>query len=317
MGDSGVLQALSNDLAGAVERAGRGVVAIHARRRIPSSGIVWRAGIIVAAHHTIERDDDIAVGGADVRGARATLVGRDPTTDIAVLSTDAPLEPVARAEADALRVGALVLALGRPGDDVSASLGVISGVGPEWRTWQGGRIDRLVRLDIDVYDGFSGGPLVGASGAVLGMNSSALARAAAMTIPASTVERVVDQLVREGRVARGFVGLGLQPVRLPEALVAASGLPSDVGLMVVSVEPGGPADAAGVFLGDVVVALGDTAVSDPSELLALLGPESIGASLPVRLVRAGRVESLAITIAERPREPRADASRGRGRRRGR
>jgi S1-C subfamily serine protease len=248
---------------------------------------------------------------ADGSTAAATLAGRDPTTDLAVLKVDDAKVPVASfADAAGVRVGTLVLALGRPGPAVTASLGVISTVGGEWRTWHGGSIDRFVRLDISIYDGFSGGPLIDASGRVLGINTSGLSRGAALAIPASTVNRVVDQLVKSGRVARGYLGLGMQAVRLPAALVSRHALPNDVGLMVVSAEPGGPGDRAGVMIGDVLVAVGGKPVVDPSELLGLLGGERIGTNLAVRLVRAGEPTDVTITIGERPAEPRG-ARRGR------
>jgi S1-C subfamily serine protease len=301
----GVLESLSNDLAGAVERAGQSVVAIHARRRIPASGIHWRPGIIVAAHHTIQRDDDITISLADGTTVAATLAGRDPTTDIAVLKVAEAKVPVASiADDSGLRVGALVLALGRPGHAVTASLGVISTVGGEWRTWHGGTIDRFVRLDVSIYDGFSGGPLIDASGRVLGLDTSGLSRGAALAIPASTVNRVVDQLLRSGRVSRGYLGLGMQSIRLPAALVERLSLPNDTGLMVVSAEPGGPGDRAGVLIGDVLIAIGDRPVSDPNEILSLLGGDQIGKTLATRIIRAGEPKSLEITIGERPVEPR-------------
>ena len=307
----GVLESLSNDLAGAVERAGQSVVAIHARRRIPASGIHWRPGIIVAAHHTIQRDDDITVSLADGTTVAATLAGRDPTTDLAVLKVNEAKVPVASfADDGGVRVGALVLALGRPGSAVTASLGVISTVGGEWRTWHGGTIDRFVRLDISIYDGFSGGPLIDASGRVLGVNTSGLSRGAALAIPAATVNRVVDQLLKSGRVARGYLGLGMQSVRLPAALVERLSLPNDVGLMVVSAEPGGPADQAGVMIGDVLIAVAGKPVSDPNEVLSLLGGDQIGKTLATRIIRAGESKTLDITIGERPLEPRG-ARRGR------
>ena len=301
----GVLESLSNDLAGAVERAGQSVVAIHARRRIPASGIHWRPGIIVAAHHTIQRDDDITISLADGTTVAATLAGRDPTTDIAVLKVAEAKVPVASiADDSGLRVGALVLALGRPGHAVTASLGVISTVGGEWRTWHGGTIDRFVRLDVSIYDGFSGGPLIDASGRVLALDTSGLSRGAALAIPASTVHRVVDQLLRSGRVSRGYLGLGMQSIRLPAALVERLSLPNDTGLMVVSAEPGGPGDRAGVLIGDVLIAIGDRPVSDPNEILSLLGGDQIGKTLATRIIRAGEPKSLEITIGERPVEPR-------------
>lgn len=307
---AGVLESLSNDLAGAVERAGQSVVAIHARRRIPSSGVHWRPGIIVAAHHTIQRDEDITVSLADGSSLSATLAGRDPTTDLAVLKIDGITAPVARqADATGVRVGALVLALGRPGPAVTASLGVISAVGGEWRTWHGGTIDRFVRLDISIYDGFSGGPLVDAAGRVLGIDTSGLSRGAALAIPATTVNRVADQLLKEGRITRGYLGLGMQAVRLPAALVERLRLPNDVGLMVVSAESGGPGDKAGVLIGDILVAVDDTSVSDPAELVALLGADKVGKTVTARLVRGGEPTTVSITVAERPSQ--RSARRGR------
>jgi S1-C subfamily serine protease len=301
----GVLESLSNDLAGAVERAGHSVVAIHARRRIPASGIHWRPGVIVAAHHTIQRDEDITISLADGSSVAATMTGRDPTTDLAVLKVDEAKVPVASfADDSGVRVGALVLALGRPGHAVTASLGVISTVGGEWRTWHGGTIDRFVRLDISIYDGFSGGPLIDASGRVLGLNTSGLSRGAALAIPVSTVNRVVDQLVKSGRVARGYLGLGMQAVRLPAALVERLSLPNDIGLMVVSAEPGGPGDKAGILIGDVLIAVADKPVADPAEVLALLGGDQIGKTLATRIIRAGEPKTLSITIGERPQQAR-------------
>lgn len=310
----GVLESLSNDLAGAVERAGQSVVAIHARRRIPASGIHWRPGIIVAAHHTIQREEDITIALADGTTVAATLAGRDPTTDLAVLKVNEAKVPVASLADDAaIRVGALVLALGRPGNSVTASLGVISTVGGEWRTWHGGTIDRFVRLDISVYDGFSGGPLVDASGRVLGVNTSGLSRGAALAIPVATVNRVVDQLVKTGRVARGYLGLGMQTVRLPAALVERLSLPNDLGLMVVSAEPGGPGDTAGILIGDVLIAIADKPVGDPAEVLSLLGGDQIGKTLSIRIIRAGEPKTVSVTIGERPREPREPRAGRRGR----
>jgi S1-C subfamily serine protease len=299
-GAAGVLAALSDDLAGAVERAGRSTVAIHARRRIPSSGVVWRPGVIVAASHTIAREEDISLTLPDGRDAPAKFLGRDETTDIALLKTDAGLTPVERADAGALRVGNLVLAVGRPGQSITASLGVLSAVGPEWRTWHGGRIDRFVRLDLAIYDGFSGGPLVEAGGRVLGLNTSGLARGMALTIPGSTVDHVADQILSGGRLTRGYLGLASQPVRLPDGLRQALHLGGDFGLVIVNVEPDGPADRAGVLLGDILVALDGLPVSEPTDVLAALGPDRVDRPISARLLRAGQPTDLTITVGSRP-----------------
>jgi len=297
---SSTLETLSNDLAGAVERAGRSVVAIHARRRIPSSGVLWRAGLVVAADHTVHKDDDVRVTLPDGTDARATVAGRDPTTDVCVLKLpDASGEP-ASVSRTPLRVGQLVLALGRPGAAVTASMGIVSAVGPEWRTWRGGKVDQFVRLDLAIYDGFSGGPLVDAAGHVLGIGTSGLARAAAVAIPASTVDRVADQLLAGGRIRPGYLGIGTQPVKLTEAMRRHVESSPEWGLMIVAVEPGAPADKAGVLLGDVLVTLDGQPTADPRDVLAALGPDTIGRSLQATVLRAGTPTTLTITVGEHP-----------------
>ena len=308
-----VLESLSNDLSAAVRAASASMVAIHARRRIPSSGIIWRPGIVVTTHHTIQREDNITVTLADGTTVGATLAGRDPTTDLAVLRLNSEVGvPIARAPLGA-QVGQLVLALGMPGPSVTAALGVVSATGGEWRTWHGGRIDQFIRLDVAIYDGFSGGATVDAGGRLLGINSSGLARASAMTIPLATVERVAEQLLASGRVRRGYIGLGVQPVRLPAGVVTQHALSQQVGLMVVSIEEGAPAHAAGVSLGDVVVTCEGTPLADPSELLASLTGERIGTPLALRVLRAGALVEVAVTVGERPRRGEGASAHDAGR----
>ena len=298
----GTLLALSNDLADAVDRAGRSVVAIHARRRIPASGIHWRPGVVVAANHTVRQDDGITISVAGGRTLPATLAGRDPSTDLAVLRIDSSgLAPCEIADSNDVKVGHLVLAVGRPGEDVTASLGVVSAVGGEFRTWAGGAIDRFIRLDLSIYDGFSGGALVDGAGRVIGLNSSGLARGMALTIPAPTVERVASQLLERGHIARGYVGLGMQPVRIGDAQAEKLGLERPGGVLVMSVEPGGPAEKSGVLLGDVIVALEGTPVADTSDVLGILGAERIGRSLKARIIRGGALTELQIAVGERAR----------------
>jgi S1-C subfamily serine protease len=299
----GPLTALSNDLAAAVATVGRSVVAVHARRRIPASGVIWQPGVVVATHHTLQRDDDITVGLHDGTTVAATLAGRDPSTDLAVLrlATASSAAPPAAASTEAPRVGQLVLALGRPGASVTASLGIVSALGGEWRTWQGGTIDQFVRLDVAVYDGFSGGPLVDATGRVAGINTSGLARATALTVPASTVSRVTAQLLSRGHIARGWLGIATQPVRLPAALQRSLGTEATVGLVVVNVEPDSPADRGGVSVGDILLAVDERPVSDPGDVIAALGGDRIGHAIPLRVARGGRAEGLTVTVGERPR----------------
>jgi S1-C subfamily serine protease len=300
---AGTLGALSNDLADAVARVSQSVVAIHARRRIPSSGVVWRDGIVATANHTITRDEDITITLPDGNTVTATLAGRDPSTDIAVLRVDSKATPVDLAGDDQLQVGRLVLAVGRPGTQVTASLGIVSAVGGEWRTWRGGRIDRLVRLDLSVYDGFSGSPLVDGGARVLGLNTSGLARAAALTLPGTTVNRVVDELIDRGHIARGYFGIAVQPVRLPDAMRQQLDSAATIGLVIMNLETDGPAHRAGLLLGDIITGLEDRDVSDPSDILAFLASERIGKQVRFHVVRAGAPKTVPIIVGERPLSP--------------
>lgn len=322
---STALRALSDDLAGAVERAATSIVAIHARPRIAASGIYWRDDLIVATSHTIRREEDIPITFPDGSRGVAELVGRDNTTDLAVLRLDkkppASLKPPELAPEDALHVGSLVLAVGRPGDDgVSASLGIVSSVGDRWRTWSGGVIDRFVRLDLAIYDGFSGGALVDGQGRIAGVNCSALARGMPLTIPIATVERVLEALLTRGRVARGYLGVAMQPVRLGKVLAERLGLSAESegqegarGVLVVAVEGDSPADRAGLLVGDVLVAVGTQRVGEPQEVAEFLGAETVGKSLSFTVVRGGEKKTVALTVGERPGAEET-ASRG-GRRR--
>jgi S1-C subfamily serine protease len=293
------LLSLSNELAGAVERIAPSIVAVHARRRLPSTGIHWRPGIVVTAEHTVRAEDGLTVETPDGRSHPATLIGRDAGTDLAVLKTsDLDGPPAPRGDDGALRVGHMVLALGY---GPRASWGVISALGPRWRTWRGGEIDRLVRLDLVLYPGFSGGPLVDAAGHVVGVNTSALARDSRLAVPVTTVGRVVDELLRQGHVSRGYLGIGMQPVRLPDGLRAALGLPGDGGLIVVTVEPDGPAARAGLLLGDVLVALDGVPTADLDDVQGRLGGDRIGTTVTALVVRAGARAEVRVTVGERPR----------------
>lgn len=293
------LLSLSNNLAGAVERAAPAIVTVHARRRVPSTGIHWRPGVIVTADHTVRAEEDITVTTPDGRALPAVLAGRDPGTDLAVLTVkDAGSATAALGDDTALKVGHLVLALGY---GPRVSWGVIGALGPRWRSWRGGEIERLVRLDLTLYPGFSGGPLVDAAGRVVGLNTSGLARDARLAVPATTVTRVADELLRTGHISRGYLGLGMQPVRLPEPLRRQLGLTRETGLIVVTVEPDGPAARAGVLLGDVLVALDGAPVGDLDDVQARLGSDRIGVAIPAVLVRAGARTELSITVGEQPR----------------
>jgi S1-C subfamily serine protease len=295
-----VLKDLSKELADAVEKAGAGVLRVEARRRLPATGVVWSAdGLVVTASHVVEREEDIRLGLADGSEAPATFLGRDPGTDLALLKTEAKgLGSVEWGDADELRVGNIALALGRPGRTVQATLGILSARGEAWNTPLGGEIDRYLRTDALMAPGFSGGPLVGASGTVYGVLSSALSREAGIAIPTATIRRVAADLAAHGRIRRGYLGVGAQPARLSEAIAEKAG--QETGLLLVSVEPESPADRAGMLQGDVIVALDGKPTRHMPDLLGLLAGERVGQSLAVRLVRAAKLETLQVTIGERP-----------------
>jgi S1-C subfamily serine protease len=299
---TGNLQQVSDALAVAVETASASTVRIEARRRFPASGIVWSSdGVIVTAHHVVEQEDAIQIGLADGQTVAATLVGRDPTTDVAVVRVQTvELTPPAwvEVEANRLRVGHLVLAVGRPGRTVQATLGVINTLGDSWRTSAGGSIDRYVQTDVVMYPGFSGGPLLNAAGEVVGMSTSGLLRDASLTVPVPTLRRVVEMLLAHGRVRRGFLGVSTQPVRLPAAL--AESLGQETGLLLTAVEPTGPAEEGGLVLGDALVGLDGQPVRQHDDLLALMASDRIGTTVPVRIIRSGQVQELQVRIGERP-----------------
>ncbi|HEV8320161.1 MAG TPA: trypsin-like peptidase domain-containing protein [Myxococcota bacterium] len=291
---------LSNALAAAVEAVAPSVVRVEARHRRPSSGVVWAAdGTIVTAAHAVEWDEGIEVGLADGKTLPATLVGRDPGTDVAVLRAEgAGLAAATWSPPDALKVGHLVLAVGRPGRTARASSGIVSALGDAWRTPGGGRLDRYLQADVGREPGFSGGPLVDAAGRALGLGTSALMRGHWLAVPSRTLERVVASLQQHGRVRRGYLGVGTYPVRLPPAVEKQVGQPA--GLLVVSVQPDGPSEKAGLGLGDVLVALDGERLGTIGDLLALLDEERVGKEATLRVLRGGQVSDVKVTVGVRP-----------------
>jgi S1-C subfamily serine protease len=290
------LAELSTQLAGAVDRAAESIVAIHARKRIASSGIVWRDGVIVSASHTVKRDGDVTVTLPDGQPATATVVGRDPATDLVALRLAGAKGVAApRAEAGADRVGSLVLAIGRPGRNASASFGIVSSVLDGWRTAYGKRIDRVLRLDLAVYDGFSGGALVDPSGRVIGINTSALARGTPVSLSAATVDAVLDDLLGRGHVRRPFIGIAVHPVALGAAVRARHQLDREIAFVVVSVADGAPADVGGVSVGDVVIEVNGTALRSPSDLLDVISSAREGAAVELRLLRGDALRNVRLT----------------------
>lgn len=293
-----VLTDLSEALAGTVAAASPSVVRVEGRRRLAGSGIIWSEdGLIVTANHVVKKDGVVRVGLDDGQILEAKVAGRDPSTDIAVLKTNVNgLTAAAQAPKD-FKVGHIALALGRPGRTVQATMGIVSAVGGVWRTHRGGQIDRYLQTDVVMYPGFSGGPLIGAGGRLLGLNSSALMRGVSLAVPSTTLERIVEALAKHGRMKRGYLGVSTQAVRLPTATRKELG--QKRGLLIVNVESGSPAEDGGLLLGDTIVAVSDAVVGRHQDLLSQLSGEVVGQKTPVKILRGGEIRTINVTIGER------------------
>jgi S1-C subfamily serine protease len=286
------LAALSQELAVAVEQAGKYVVAVHAGHRFSSSGVCWRPGIVVTAEHTVRREEEITVTLPDGANAPAVLAGTDTGTDLAVLRVETAGLP-APAPAPTVAPGHLALSIGRSKDSgVNASMGILSAVSGEWRTWRGGRLSQYIRLDLTMFPGSDGGLVINTAGETVGIATSALSRIAGLAIPAADVNRVLDEILTRGRVSRGYLGVGLQPVELPD---------HRKGLIVLSLEPEGPAARAGLLIGDILTGIGGTAVGDTDEVQIALERHGAGSSAELAILRGGEARTLAVTVGERRR----------------
>jgi S1-C subfamily serine protease len=287
---------LSNALAGAVASAARSIFAVHGRPRLPSTGVHWRPGLVVTASHTVESDGEVALTGPDGGTLAARVAGRDPGLDVAVLRAEVGAVPLADLAPDAeLRIGHLVLALGA---GPRASAGIVSALGA-----QGGRpgTAETIAVDLTLYPGFSGGPLVDVLGRVVGLTTSGASRHLQHAIRAAAVSRLADHVARQGRIPRAYLGVGTQPVALPEALRIALGLQQAAAVIAVNVRPDSPAGAAGLIIGDIIVSIDGDPIAEPEDLLAALRPERVGQVVTVRIVRGGEPRELRVTVGERPR----------------
>ncbi len=294
--ETSALAALSNDIAATVERTAPGVVAVEGRARLGSSGFYVRPDLILTADHALE-NDEVEIVRANGETEPATIAGRDPSTDLALLRVENAGVPLTFAAPDALRVGAIVLAVARDDDgDVAASMGVLSAVGPGWRTWHGGEIDRFVRPDLSLYPRFSGSPLVDVTGAVLGLNTGGLSRRQDLTVPAATIERVIAVLLAGGgRIPRGYLGVALQALE-----PAREGDPR--GAIVLGVEPDGPADRGGLIVGDIVTGIDGAPVSDADDVHAKLAGAGAGSAIGLDVLRGGTARQVRVTVGARPQD---------------
>jgi serine protease DegQ len=294
-----LLSALSDGMADVVEQVVPKVVRVNGRRRRSASGVVYAPNVVLTASHVLEREEDLTVGTHDGRTLPARFVGRDHSTDLAVLQVEGLDVDVATPAEGTARIGQLALAVGSPSrsERARASLGVVGAVGGPLRTGRGMRLERYIQTDATAYPGFSGGPLIDARGNVLGIMTAGWARGAAFAIPAEVAWRVARTLESRGSVKRGYLGILSQPVRLPDG--QRVGLMQGSGLLVVGVEDDSPAGRGGVLLGDIVAMLDGQPVEDTDDLLVLLTDERVGETVPVKVVRGGELQTLQITIGER------------------
>jgi S1-C subfamily serine protease len=292
-----LIEQFSAGLADRIAAAAPFTVGIHTAKR-PTSGILWRPDVVVASEQTLPDDASALQVVHNGQTRNATLAGRDPGTNVAVLKLDSPLDGTLPGVAAPPRVGELTLLVGAdPSGHATGRLGMVHAVGDAWHSMMGGRIDALIRLDVRLAAD-EGGPVLSLAGGLIGM-STAGPRRRTIVIPAATLDRVVDPLLTEGRIARGWLGIGLQPVIIPDSFRQTAGQES--GLMVVGLASGGPAETAAVLPGDIVLDIDGTPAGRPRALSASLGPDRIGQAVALRLLRAGAVQTISVTIAARPK----------------
>ena len=291
---------LSHSLSAIIARTSASVVAVKGRRSA-GTGIHWRKGLIVTSCEALNQGDSLTLGLPDDQTIETELLGSDPSTDVAVLSLPDGFDLAVASIGDdqSLALGQLVTTVGcsaRRG--VFASLGMISQISGPWRSQSGGQLNQYIEVNLSLYSGSAGCPLISASGEVVGFNTFG-PRRKVLTIPATTIDRVVEQLQQRGKIARGYLGLGMQAVPLPEAVRQQHDLANEAGVIVVSVEPGSAADQAGILLGDVMVTINDDPMESVPQIQALLGPQSVGQNLPITLLRGGQMQTVTVTVGER------------------
>lgn len=289
----------SNGLTSAVEKGGASTVLVDARKRYPASGIALAEDLVLTADHVVTREEGIKVVLADGRSFDATIAGRDPGSDLAVLRLpEKALTPAQTSEM--ARVGQLVLALGRPSrEGIQASWGIVTAISGPTRTFRGGMLDEFIQSETTPYPGFSGGPLINTDGEVLGLNTSGLTRGSSLTIPVKVAWRTGESLAEHGTVSRGYLGVRSQPVEIPEASRQALKREQSHGLLVLWIEEGGPAATGGLLVGDILVAVSGQPLVDADDLFSALSSDTVGKPMAVEVLRGGRPETISVTVGER------------------
>ncbi|HXF86283.1 MAG TPA: S1C family serine protease [Anaerolineales bacterium] len=293
------LKEFSNGLIKAVEKGSDSTLLVDARKRYPASGIAYAEDLVLTADHVVTREENIQVLSPTGKLLNATLAGRDPGSDLALLRlTEKALTPAKTS--NEIQVGQLVLALGRPTEKgVQASWGIITATGGPVRTFRGGLLNEYIQSETKNYPGFSGGPLINTEGEVLGINTSGLTRDSLLTIPVKVAWRIAEALARHGAVKRGYLGVRTQPVEIPEASRKALKREQQSGLLILWLEEGGPAHKSGLLVGDILVAVGGQIVEDTDDLFAALNSETVGKAIAVEVLRGGKPETIQVTVGER------------------
>lgn len=293
------LQSYSTAVTRLVENAGAFVVAVKSAAYRISSGVIFRDDLIAVANHTLRREGAVPVYMPDGSEASAAILGRDAPVDIAILKVSGAKCPSAP-PANHPAAGALVAVVGRTLDcGLSASVGILGAVGGPRRTWRGEQVERFLRLDVNSYPSQAGAAVVLANGALLGMATAAMLRHSTVAVPPETLDRIANELLSQGKIRQGYLGVSLQLVAVPEKLRAETGRAAKSGLMVLSIEPGTSAEEGGLELGDILVASGDTLLEDPETLQAVLRGDAVGKPMKFTVLRAGRAIEIELRIAAR------------------
>ncbi|MCI0447217.1 S1C family serine protease, partial [bacterium] len=264
----------------------------------PASGVVWKKQFVITTDHSLPRTSEVQIRTASGEMVTGVIAGRDPSTDVAIIQTSKELQPLEFSETQ-LKAGQLAVILGRAnGGRLLSVLTMISGTDSTYKNWRGGTFDQFIRLDSALFPGFSGSALLLPNGKITGINTSAFSRHFGLTIPGSNIQRLVDRVITKGSIGRPYLGLMMQPVRLPEKFRKEAG--TDIGLLLIGTENGSPAEQAGLAVGDIVVGLNGKTVNSIEELHEFLSAESIGTEIKVTILRGGKIENVQTKVGERP-----------------
>jgi S1-C subfamily serine protease len=295
------LQSYSAAISSLIETAGAHVAAVKSAPYRVTSGVIFRHDLVAVNNHLLKREGKIAVHLPNGDAVEANIVGRDPALDVAILQVSGAQWAVPRLEEDAaLRAGALAVVVGRTLDvGLSASAGILGAVGGPRRSWRGGELERFLRLDVNLYPSQAGAAVVSATGGFIGMATAAILRHSALAVPMGTLNSTANELLSEGGIRQGYLGVGLQPVSIPEHLRSKSSLAGETGLMLVSIEAGTSAEKAGLQLGDILLAAGETSLTHVESLMGTLRGALVGKPVLFTLLRAGEITTVEIEIATR------------------